>query len=508
MSKRHALSGNAEVNQSNFDGEKWDRAPLSLGKSQLELMGYYDSRECDGSSDRQILVSNSFMAGCYRGSEVIAVLPNPDGDRYLGSMAIQTLTQGECALVLPLVPGLGQYYVDRGIVGNLDQIIEVNPGLFGEYSAGYPDHDPLAALCHNGKSSRISALLDESVVYLTSFPSLESQQNAQSLGFHHPQPGYAAQVNNKALFRDFAARYGIPIPDGCAIRSESDIAIALDILGSTKGGWMKLDKGSGGDLVVHLTAPVTINKIEAAVRRLRLSFDLALRHNRWNAAVVEEYWPADSFLPGAGVITIEEAIEPAGVNAGCLLMNSHDGSFYVPSCFAKLMTPQGQYVGGTSYYPPKPVMALLIEYLSRISQMLTTEFSLFGFVGVDFITGHNADGSPRITFYELNGRPPISGISYLLARKLRFPHWINANLIFPKSIESFRDIQDLVGDLLWSPGVGIVPQAIRTSVHIRADGGRQVLAPSPQGKFLIGGGSAEQCQVMLQFLLDRGVKVG
>jgi hypothetical protein len=269
------------------------------------------------------------------------------------------------------------------------------------------------------------------MVYLAPFPSLESQRQAQVLGFHHPQPGYAALVNNKALFRELADKYEIPVPAGCALLTEADIGNALEILGPSKSGWMKLDRGSGGDLVVKLQAPVTENAIVAAVRRLRRSFEQALLHNRWNQAVVEEYWPADSFLPVAGVITIEEDIQPADVDAGCLLMNSHDGGFYVPSCFAKLMTPQGKYIGGSSYYPPPAVKVLLIEYLSRIREMLDVEFGLFGFVGVDFVVGHNVDRSPRITFYELNGRTPISGIAYLLAGKLGYRYWNNVNLTFP-----------------------------------------------------------------------------
>jgi len=271
---------------------------------------------------------------------------------------------------------------------------------------------------------------------------------------------------------------------------------------------MKLDRGSGGDLVVKLHAPVTTEKIVAAVVKLRRSFERALLHNRWNDAVVEEYWPADSFLPVAGVITIEEDIQPADVDAGCLLMNAHDGSFYVPACFSKLMTAQGRYIGGSSYYPPQAITELLIEYLHRIGNMLAREFGLFGFVGVDFVVGHNVDGSPRITFYELNGRPPISGISYLLARKLGYRYWNNVNLVFPDLLQSFRDIEVVIGDLLSSPFDRIIPQALRTSLRIEADGGRQILVPSDKGKFLIGGESAEECRTMLQVLIDRGIKVG
>jgi len=226
QSQHDGISGKHEEIECRFYDQKWHNARLSLGKTQLALMGYYDPEECE-SGDRKVLISNSFMAGCYRSSEVVAILPDPDGDSYLGAMAIQTLAHGESALVLPLVPGLGQYYVDRGIIDNVSQIIEVNPPEFGEYVAGYPDNDPLAALCHNGKCSRISGLLGESTVYLAPFPSLESMHHAQVLGFHHPQPGYAALVNNKALFRELAYRYEMPIPDGCAILSEADIGTAL-----------------------------------------------------------------------------------------------------------------------------------------------------------------------------------------------------------------------------------------------------------------------------------------
>jgi len=505
--QQHGISGKPEGIKSCFDGTKWQGARLSLGRTQLELMGCNDSAECEAGG-RKILISNSFMAGCYRGTEVVAILPSPDGDSYLGAMAIQTLAQGECALVLPLVEGLAQYYVDRGIIDDVNQIIEVNPAEIGEYVAGYPDNDPLAALCHNGKCSRINGLLGESVVYLAPFPSLESQHHAQVLGFHHPQPGYAALVNNKALFRELACKYEIPIPHGCAILTEADIGMALDILGSSKSGWMKLDRGSGGDLVVKLHAPVTMSTIIAAIGKLRGSFERALLHNRWNRAVVEEYWPADSILPVAGIITIEEDIQPADVDAGCFLMNSHDGSFYVPSCFAKLMTAQGHYIGGSSYYPPQAVMDLLIEYLHRIRDMLAIEFRLFGFVGVDFVVGHSNDGSPRITFYELNGRTPISGIAYLLARKLGYRYWNNVNLIFPKQLQSYRDIEDVVGDLLDSSYNRIIPQALRTSCRIEPGGDRRILVPSSRGKFFIGGDSPDECEAMLHLLMDRGVKVG
>jgi hypothetical protein len=506
--QEHGILGIPGESGSRFNDTQWRSAQLSLGKTQLELMGIREVTE-PKSDGRRILISNSFIAGCYQGTEVVAVLPNPDGDIYLGSMSIQTLTPDECALVLPLVDGLGQYYAHRGIIADVNQIIEVNPAALGEYVSGYPDNDPLAALCHNGRCNRINELLGESMVYIAPFPSMESQLHAKVLGFHHPQPGYAAQVNNKALFRELGRKYGIPIPDGCAIITDADIKIALDILGTSKSGWMKLDRGSGGDLVVKLEAPVTTNTIVVAIRKLRNSFEKALVHNRWNHAVVEEYWPVDSLLPIAGVITIEEDIRPADVDAGCLLMNSYDGSFYVPSCFAKLMTAQGRYIGGSSYYPPQPVMDLLIEYLHRIREMLATEFGLFGFVGVDFVVGHNDDGSPRITFYELNGRTPISGISYLLARKLGYRYWNNVNLIFPILIESYSDIERVIGDLVSSPPLNrIIPQALRTTCRIERGGERRVLVPSTRAKFFIGGDSPEECTEMLQLLMDRGIKVG
>lgn len=297
------------------------------------------------------------------------------------------------------------------------------------------------------------------------------------------------------------------------ITSLDDVRTAVEYLKGEETAWLKLCRGSGGDLVIKLRGPVGEEELTEGIARLHVSTREAFTKNSFSKSAAENFWPEDEVFPRDGTIILEKNAGKISVNGSSLVLISDDGRFHIPSYFEQ-MTENGAYLGSRPYLLPAEVAEQLHEQTQKIARY-AYERGVRGIVGTDFLVIEEGAGLSVVNI-ELNGRPPISSTAYMLGEKMREIHghtdWININAHAPSKLYTLEDFEAIFRGLE-EEGISctdglVTPQAFRTQ-YSRMWDGRSYLSEDSHAsnavKVLISGRSSESCQRVLEVLKSRGV---
>lgn len=472
---------------------------VSLGKTLLRLHGV--EREMD------VVVLHNFTPGYSdrEGRMLTAIIPEPYGDNYLNGLSAMALAQGERTFCLPLLPGSVELYEREGVL-NGGVVHELPYDAAKSYTRGFPDSDVVSALEENQID------LSEFAVFFA-FPTEYARQQVNSLGGLTLQDSDPRLTNNKADFREAADRYGFRVAPGMTITTLDDISRAVNFLEGEDTAWLKLCRGSGGDLVIKLRGPIEEEELIDGIARLYVSTREAFAKNSFSSTAEEYFWPEGASFPRDGTIILEKNAGKIAVNGSSLVLISDDGRYCIPSYFEQ-MTENGAYLGSRPYTPPEEVREQLQEQTEKIARY-AFDRGIRGIVGTDFLVIEEGEELSVVNI-ELNGRPPISSTAFMLGEKMREIHghtdWININAYAPGKIYNIEDFEAVFRGLE-EDGISqedglVTPQAFRTQ-YSRAEGDENYLADDSHAsnavKILISGRGKESCQRVLEVLRSRGV---
>ncbi len=441
---------------------------------------------------------------------------DPAGDWYLNTAIVPTLRPGESALVTKLLPGLENYYHLMGLLRKGTELIQVEPNLGSNTRSpfGYAATDPLvlAERRHiNGKYVLVSPFSTNTI------NSHARRLGIQTIGFPD-----STLTNNKALIREkeIAEKYGIRTLPGFITYDYDDVKQAeRKFSGTPHGIWMKLPVGSGGDYVMHLH---DASKAEIYSGRNRIRHLLAEHFRREKFEGFEGFWPQNMFSPKDFPLIIEtdvrNLVEPGigkVINGSTQIITNTNGTAEVGMMSQQITTKEGIYIGNIplirEYQINSHVKLLLEEEATKVGRYNIEVNGYHGIQGIDWFLVYNGK---NIQYFltELNSRPTIATIAWMVSEKLEADSWVITNAYTTKPMTSIDDFISLVGDKLASPtsiydtkeriaGEGlVVPIAFRTLI-----GANGKTIPSTDMKIQVFGSDIGHCHRILNSLEEKGI---
>ena len=427
-------------------------------------------------------------------------LPTPKGDFYLGNTSAAALQEGEVAICTTLVGGLLDYYRVFGLIPQTAQIIEVTPAQGDRLQYGFPATDALELL----RGRRI--FKDDRKLYLVpTFTNDLVREQARKLGMIMVDRPDSVLTNNKARLREANGRYGYRMLAGAVLSRFGSIAEAAKEFETPEYGiWLKFPTGSGGDLVLHLDSPVTVEQIIGGIAKLRASVSRAFDEAHFDTTI-DDFWPEGALCPDSLPISLELDARNAGdiiVNGSTQFITTSD-SHEVIGHFEQITTDEGEYLGNEPYYPDDEVREEIEEQVDRVAHYNIREHGFRGIQGVDWFLINQA-GEKRIFIDELNSRPTANTPPVIIAQKLKAPHWINTNVYTDRPVYSIDDYIATVGrDFAYGKVMVeglVIPQSFRTLVTDSS-----VIASS-DFKVLILGRDQAHCHAIMDTLSARGIR--
>lgn len=488
------------LDQVSFCGPKFQRPSVQLGESVVRANGF------EVNSKPIVVVQNFLPSLRSRGGFPIQIDSEPDDNKSTNHLAVPCLGDNEIALTTTLPPGLVQYYVERGLIRSSEQVVSFNGDLGTKRGVGFPHFDPVT-LAQKERRDLGSGY------FASAFTSDYIREQATDLGLHPVQQSDSYLTNDKVGFGTFASLYGYSCCPRVALRSVSDIDLAVETFGHAPV-WVKYSHAFGGDLLMRVDAPVTSEKLLIAIQRMYRSVRHATEVNDYSGASIEHLWPSDSLLPKCGGITIDldaryiDGFSTPGkvlaVGSNLMQINS-DHTAHVEGYFEQIIGPAGDFWGSCALDPAKkfgPFMkAELDRQFNAIAQYASEQLKLFGIVGVDFMIIERPDGKIRPVMIELNGRPPMSACSHIVGtEKLKAPFWISRYMWAPHDIHSAADFEEAVtvdgtNYARTSPDEGtVVPMYLASVTHEDRQGKPSVVIAKNWAQILVAGKSRKHCE--------------
>lgn len=441
------------------------------------------------------------------------ISPTPELDFPVNGLAAVAVQGGEKALTLTLTPGLKRYLLDRGLIANGEQVIEVDPNPSagpGKLGMGYTDPVEMAAKAGINLSGHS---------FVASFPTPAVRELASALGATPVQRFDPEQANNKVRLHQDREIHGLNIAKGEIVTTEIDAIRASERLAGSHKVWLKAPRGVGGDLVEPL---VTLAKhpSEIAARiydfraKLYAQWESASDNTTLSPAAKRAFWNPNDFMPAHMPLLIETdarasksnravlgALEMIGSN---IMLVRRDGSFSMHGDFVQCTDEHGAFHGSKSCELPPDVARLLEIEMTKGARYCANHLQLNGFVGWDYMVVRHADGSKEVKIIELNARPSASLFGALISEKVQFLAHEQMTFAAQVPLNSFEDLLKVVpGDLMNTDGFGAVPLQFYGLHHSE----RGVLFPSPKIKLLIGGPDQAAIQATKSRLLEAGLTV-
>lgn len=453
-----------------------------------------------------IVVCNSFVTG-EDGPGLLPknLLPSPEGDAYLNFSAIPTLGDGETALTLTVQPGIIEYYRQAGIIPSSASVIEVNPSLGTRKLFGYPFTDPVSLLRTN--------LGFESGYFIATFPLESCKLVARRHGLETVQSYDVATLNDKAAFREASQASGYSMLPGIVLNSLED----LNRFSINKGAtyWLKLAHGSGGDLVQRIEN-FTNEALGQAIKCIRASVANAYSSSEFKHSTLEDFWPHNSVLPIGSRLVLESDVSACGIpilNGSQNILLHHGGKFEIVDTFRQVTSPSGSYIGSQKITADDLSPQLTYAIRTQTNKIAAYAHSLGyrGLLGFDFFVTGTWD-APEVFCIELNGRPTMSSVPALVAKKLpMLPEFLNVNIAAPSPILNYTDFREVVtlngidySDISNSSGYVIIPLALRSLYQRSLDGNLECIHESNRAKVLVSGVSSQGCLDLIERLVSAG----
>lgn len=433
------------------------------------------------------------------------LLPDPYGDKYLSGLAIISAGKNETALTFQLLPGFENYLREIGVIDPTTTIIQASHNGGRRY--GFPHGDPLHRLHQevgDSTSLRDPKTGNEYVLVPTLTHGKVAEQ-ARKLGVHTLDQPDADVTNNKAILRDEASRYGIPLLPGIVVRDGDRIGrIVKRYKDSQHGIWLKFPTGSGGDLVQPVER-ISRRNIRRGIKKVRDTVYEAIKQGDFGIEG-KSFWPRHKIAPREFPLVIEEHAKNLGE---VLIIGSNHFSTLpqgeeIYGYFKQITGPTGDFIGSERFEPEGEMRMQLDEVTRRVAQY-NRDKGFFGVGGIDYFVIQRPDGKMQTFVLESNARPIISTYPYIVGERLGINEWTNTNVTLDRPIRSFEDFVESVGpDLLYQKGAtsGIVPMAFRTVIDIN-----EGVIDSPHCKLVILG-SEERRKEIMQRLEAKGITIG
>lgn len=474
-------------------------SPLSLGHSVVAHNGF------DPCNARTV-VSHNFIPGLnHQGGLPIHLDPEPDYNKASSLLALPCLHKNEDCLTFPPQPGLVDYYKDIGLLHpDHNRIHVVWPDQERFRAGDYSSFEPLNMAHAQGLS-----FSDD--YFVSAFTSPLIRENAVSIGLTPVQKSDSFDTNNKAAFRNAATKYGFKVLPGVELHSLADVMLAVEKFHNSPT-WIKFSHSFGGDLVIPLQAPLTYEKLFNARQVIRNEVKKGLEFSGLENLTLAEFWPKNSFSPSWCSLLIEKDASCCGdimVNGSNVMTVAKDGSVSVLGYF-KQLTKNGMFQGSLAFDPAAEFGDIaksdLEEQFRRIGVYCAEELKIHGVVGIDFMllksrNSQNARLQPVII--ELNGRPPVSACSHIVADKIGATHWISRDVAAPFNLNTCSDFEDAVtvnghNYARGNPEAGMVLPIMLNSLYGKTELGEPiVLSSSRTVKILIAAKSQQACSEIL-----------
>lgn len=455
-----------------------------------------------------MVYSLNYVNGDYR-----LVLPFPKGDWYLINTGIPAVREHETVIGLTLIPGLLDYYRERGLIPRDSHVVEVEPqipelrsdtiGDANELRVGHPFTNPLAILQEqiifengNNRQHFVSTFSNDSV-----------DRKANHLGFDTLKRPDSFRTNNKAEFRKAAQKYGYSVLPGKTFSEEKQIKKIVKKYKKYKHGmWLKFPTGSGGDLVVHIEH-LSKKSVKEGIQSIRQAVAMAFQKADFGDITIDTFWPPHKLTPDGISFVIESDARNHGeivVNGSTKFITHRKRPHEIVGHYKQETTPEGEYLGNRPYHPDRKIDRLIRRQIKKVARYNAEKNHYFGWQGVDWFIIRRPDGKLRVDLVELNSRPTANTPPIIIAQKLGAEEWINTNAYTDRDILTMKDYKKVIGEDLAEGNINstglVIPQAFRTIVT------RRHTIPSRNFKILIMGRSAQHCDEIKQKLEQRGVR--
>ncbi len=424
------------------------------------------------------------------------ITPDPATDFSVASLAACTTRPGEAALTLPLAPGMERYLRERGVLRDDAQLLEVNPDVaLGEtHRVGWPFTDVVTLANRTGS-------IPKSAFFVASLPTQHVNQLMTQSGAITVQRSSALDTNNKVKFQRDAATFDYRVVDGMVIEGRADLERCAARYSTASRVWVKHATAAGGDAVIPLSAPITIETLEIAAAKL-----LALEHQAesctgFTRGSFEQISPAYVVQLDASTDP-RDLVTPRKVHTigGALFQVQHDGKVLIHSYHEQDTDSEGIFYGSKPFYPTPDVRRMIDEQILLIGEYCATELSLFGNLGIDLVVVEDANGELSVELIELNGRPNATTLSRIVAETIEAPFWQQVTVKTNNPINDFSDVERLFGkDALYGgKGPQFVVMGLGSLYRVAQNGERELLMGANYAKVLVIGNDPEQVKQGLE----------
>jgi hypothetical protein len=440
-------SGNFETPIEDATNTQAEISPLVLGKRALKLDGRSLGQiavEANGgdASNGALICHNYTSAGLNSKGNLFPfhLAPTPYLDYPMSYLPLSSAGKDDTVLTLKTIPGFTKYLMERGILADTTVVHEVNPAVSDESSkVGFPFTDPMSLAFDSHKTFDPN---NSNLPFVTTFPNDFSRKVAATFGMDGIQSSNAEATNNKALFRKGATEHGYIVPPGMELTDEDSLEKAVELLQDASKVWVKLAHGAGGDNVIAIDGPISIESLKKARDRLFLSAVAAFTHSDFGEGALNEYWPEDSFAPLASTITVEQDIGDLGevlLNLSSSFVTNIDGRYETRGWYQQNIGEDGAFLGSSPVELSPELLDLLEVTTAQVSAYCAAN-KLYGLAGKDLLVVKTPEGEIMPVLIELNGRPSSSENTHQVADKLGAPYWINLNMNAPMPVTSMDDL--------------------------------------------------------------------
>lgn len=423
--------------------------------------------------------------------------PDPATDFAVAIQAVAATRPGETALTLPLQPGMERYLRERGVLAETAKLIEVNPEVARDEAVklGWPYTDIVTLAAKENA-------LPLGVPVVLSLPTESAGGLCSRNGGIFVQRSSALMTNNKVQFQLDAERFGYTPVRGFVIESLSDLNTCVSAFANASRVWVKHATAAGGDAVIRVDGPITLEGLVRARERLNQLEEQTLAATGFRREGLAN-------LPQSFVVQLDAGCDPRDPSrprslktiGGALFRVSLEGKVEIHSYHEQETDAAGVFYGSKPFYPSPEVQRLIDTEIQAVGRYCAEELSLFGNVGIDLVVTEDERGRVSVELIELNGRPNATTISRIVAEAVGAPYWQQVTLKANQALNTFEDVARLLGAETLEPGENgprFVVLGLSSLYRINANGERELVFSTNSAKVLVIGNSYEQVRLGLQ----------
>jgi hypothetical protein len=313
-------------------------------------------------------------------------------------------------------------------------------------------------------------------------------------------------TNNKVQFQLDAERFGYTPVRGFVIDSVSDLTPCASAFSGASRVWVKHATAAGGDAVIRVDGPITLEKLLGARERLHQLEEQTLAATGFRREGL-------AHVPQALVVQLDAGCDPREPShprtvrtiGGALFRVSADGGVEIHSYHEQDTDAAGVFYGSKPFYPAPEVRRLIDAEIQAVGRYCAEELSLFGNVGIDIVVTEDDRGRVSVELIELNGRPNATTLSRIVAEAVDAPCWQQVTVKSERPLDTFEDVAGLLGAETLEPGdtgPRFVVLGLSSLYRINPSGERELLYSSNSAKVLVIGKTEEQVRQGLQRIAE------